>query len=322
MLFIGIDVGGTKTEALVVDGEGLVVGQGRAGPGNWESVGLEGAYTAMDQALGQALAQARAEPGDVAGAGFGLAGLDWPSDEARLRPLVERLGLGGPQVLVNDSFIALRAGTREPWGVGIVAGTGTTVGGWSRKGEMARTLGLGYPFDDWGSAPDIAYAAIHAIAQAYTGRGSETDLTERVIAISGADGPAELLERLSRGQYELEGIVPQLVQAVFAAAREADGAALAIVERAARELGGGAAAVIRRLGMEAEVFDVVLAGGLFLSRDALLLERLEAEIRPVAPRARLVPLEARPVVGGVLLGMEAAGWSSTSSAWERLNGLE
>ena len=318
MRFVGVDAGGTKTHALVADESGEVLGVGRAGPGNWEGVGLDGALAALRRAVGEALSAARTSPQEVTAAGYGLAGLDWPSDEARLRPVVEELGLSGPAVLINDTFVALRAGAREPWGVVIVAGTGTTVAGRNRRGEMARTLGLGYPFDDWGSAPDLAQAALHAVARAYTGRGPATALSDRLVRLVGAADVADLLEGVSRWRYNLFPLVADVVQALMEEADGGDGAAQEILLRAGRELGGGAVVVIRRLGMEGEEFDLVLAGGLFRSATPLLLETLRGTVQAVAPGARLVRLEVPPAIGGVLLAMDAVGWAVTPEVRRRL----
>ena len=318
MRFVGVDAGGTKTHALVADESGEVLGVGRAGTGNWEGVGLDGALAALRQAVGEALAAARTSPQEVTAAGYGLAGLDWPSDEARLRPLVEELGLSGPAVLVNDTFVALRAGAREPWGVVIVAGTGTTAAGRNRRGEMARTLGLGYPFDDWGSAPDLAQAALHAVARAYTGRGPATALSDRLVRLVGAADVADLLEGVSRWRYNLFPLVADVVRALMEEADGGDGAAREIVLWAGRELGGGAIVVIRRLGMEDEEFDLVLAGGLFRSASPLLLDTLRGTVQAVAPGARPVRLDVPPVVGGVLLAMDAVGWTVTPEVRRRL----
>jgi N-acetylglucosamine kinase-like BadF-type ATPase len=318
MRFVGVDAGGTKTHALVADESGEVLGVGRAGTGNWEGVGLDGALAALRQAVGEALTAARTSPQEVTAAGYGLAGLDWPSDEARLRPLVEELGLSGPSVLVNDTFVALRAGAREPWGVVIVAGTGTTVAGRNRRGEMARTPGLGYPFDDWGSAPDLAQAALHAVARAYTGRGPATALSNRLVRLVGAADVADLLEGVSRWRYNLFPLVADVVRALMEEADGGDGPAREIVLRAGRELGGGAVVVIRRLGMEDEEFDLVLAGGLFRSASPLLLDTLRGTVQAVAPGARPVRLDVPPVVGGVLLAMDAVGWAVTPEVRRRL----
>jgi hypothetical protein len=63
--------------------------------------------------------------------------------------------------------------------------------------------------------------------------------------------------------------------------------------------------VIRQLSFETLEFDVVMAGS-FFAGSPLLAKAMGEAIHPVAPGARLVRLNAPPVVGGVLLGMEQA----------------
>ena len=306
MVFLGVDAGGTKTHAVVADEQGSVLGVGRSGTGNWEGVGLEGAFDAYAQAVGQALEQAGIEPASVTAAGYGLSGLDWPSDREKLERVVARLEVAGPQVLVNDAFVALRAGAA--WGVVIISGTGFTVAGRNQAGETARTLGLGYPFDDWGSAPEMAQACVYEVARAYTGRGPETTLVHRLIDIFAARDAAKMLEMLSRKGWEkIVSKAHLIVQAVFEEAQSGDPAALAVVRRCTRHMGDAVGAVARRLGIADELFDVVLAGGLFRAKAPVFIEFLENALYKHAPGARLVPLQAPPVVGGVLLAMEAGG---------------
>jgi len=67
-----------------------------------------------------------------------------------------------------------------------------------------------------------------------------------------------------------------------------------------------ACGVIRQLAIQAQAFDVVLIGSIYDGHPALT-EAMGATIHALAPAARLVRLSVPPVVGGVLLGMEAAG---------------
>src|SRR5262252_9526691 len=140
---LGVDGGGTKTHAVLADETGRVLGAGSSGPSNWEMVGLRGAGDVIGDALDRALAESGVERGAIEAATFGLAGVDWPSDVPRVESALEALNLRMPQQVVNDSFIALRAGTREPWGAVVIAGTGTVAAGRNREGDSFRTLGLG-----------------------------------------------------------------------------------------------------------------------------------------------------------------------------------
>ena len=40
--YLGVDVGGTKTHALIADDTGQALGFATGGPGNWEGVGYDG----------------------------------------------------------------------------------------------------------------------------------------------------------------------------------------------------------------------------------------------------------------------------------------
>ncbi len=315
-LYLGMDAGATKTHALIADGAGHVRGVGAAGPGNWEGVGLDGALAAYQDALNQALAETGLTAEQLAGGGFGLAGFDWPSDRERLGPVLEQLGVPDPRVLVNDTDVALRAGAEDGVGIVIIAGTGTTVAGCNARGERWRTFGEGVEMGDIGGAADIARLALRAVARAYTGAGPETALTQVYVQQYGASSAIEMLEWIVRGQAPRPH--GALAPHVFTAAEAGDPVAQSIIREVGAALGGNAAAVARRLGMEAETFPVVLAGGVFRSRSATLVGAIMAPIRAVAPHAHPRILETLPVVGGVLLAMEATGVDVAPEVHRRL----
>jgi N-acetylglucosamine kinase-like BadF-type ATPase len=169
---LGVDGGGSKTHALVADEHGETLGFASSGRSNWEDTGLKAAGLALEVAITGALSDAGVRPRDLAASAFGLAGLDWDGDRPMLAALVDPLGLGGPRRLDNDSFIALRAGTSQPFGVVVIAGTGTVAAGRDPAGRSFRTFGLDPMYGDFGSATDVAEEAVHAVADAYTVGGS------------------------------------------------------------------------------------------------------------------------------------------------------
>jgi hypothetical protein len=75
---------------------------------------------------------------------------------------------------------------------------------------------------------------------------------------------------------------------------------------------------VRKLDLGAEPFDLVLAGGVFRSRNTLLIETLASQVRLESPAARVVLLEAPPVAGSVLLAFDAAGLPTPPALRERL----
>jgi N-acetylglucosamine kinase-like BadF-type ATPase len=311
---LGVDGGGTKTHAVVADETGQVLGVAIRGPSNWEEVGLPRAADALDRAVKTALAEACIQSQDLSRSVFGLAGVDWESDQLRIETILRPLQLGGPVDILNDSFIALRAGTSRSFGVVVIAGTGSVVAGRNPEGETFRTLGLGSYFGDYGGGSDISESALTAVAEAYTGKGPPTALSDVMCAHERVRSVAELLEMVSREQDDL----PYVASEVMEVGEAGDEVARRILERSGRDLGRNAALVSRRLGMTDTEFELVLAGGLFQARTDLLVDPLFDEARKGATRARVVRLETPPVVGAVAAALERSGVVVDRTVIERL----
>jgi N-acetylglucosamine kinase-like BadF-type ATPase len=302
--YLGVDIGGSKSHALLVDEQGQVIGFGEAGPGNHEVVGYDGLTAALKRATNQALRQAGAEIGQVSGAGFGVAGYDWPSELPLTEEAISGLGLTCPQQVVNDALIGLVAGAEQGWGVAVVGGTGCNAWGWdARRSRTGRVTGNGYLFGEAGGGSDLVIRAIQAVARQWNRLGQPTRLTAAFLEYTGASSVEQMLEGLALGQYFAgAGAAPMVVEV----ARSGDEVAQDVVRWAGQELGSLAVAVIRQLYFQKQTFEVVLVGSLFKA-GALLVEPMAHTIWEEAPGARLVPLTVPPVIGGVLLGMEASG---------------
>jgi N-acetylglucosamine kinase-like BadF-type ATPase len=301
--FLGIDVGGTKTQSLISDLTGEIVGTGISGAGNHESVGYEGLIRALNDVTDQAMTQAGIRPGQIAGAGFGVAGYDWPSELPPTLEAISTLGLDCPIQAVNDTVIGLIAGTENGWGVAVVAGTGCNCWGRDEEGREGRVTGDGGRFGEFGGAGEIVGKALQAVAYAQLKRGPATALTELLVDHCGARDAFDLMEGLVLDWYSLDaGLAPQ----IFSLAYQGDSVSRQVIEWAGRELGGMAAGVIHQLGLEEKAFDVILVGSVF-EGGALIIEPLQETVREVARKASFRRLNATPVIGAVLLGMEAAG---------------
>ena len=311
---LGVDGGGSKTHALVADERGEVLGFASSGRSNWEDTGLEAAGAALAEAIGGALAAAQVPPGALAASAFGLAGLDWDPDRPMLGALLDPLGLAGPRRLENDSFIALRAGASRPFGVVVIAGTGHVAAGRDPAGRTVRTLGLGPMYGDFGSATDVAEEAVRAVADAYTGRGPATSLSRLLPPLAGCASAEQLLQRLSRGLV----LLPEAAPLVLQEAEAGDPACRQIVLHAGASLGESAAVVARRLGLGGQRFELVLAGGLFRSRNRLLEGALVDTMARQAPQAVPVHLTCRPVVGAALDALDLAGLPTDPGVRDRL----
>ena len=301
--FLGIDVGATKSHALIADAQGHAVGFGVGGPGSHEVIGYEGLRTVLHTIIDAALASASIGKADIAGAGFGIAGYDWPGDAEPHRQVIASLELPAPYALVNDTIVGLVAGATEGWGVGVVSGTGSNCWGRDRQGREGRMTGGGGMFAEHAGGGDLVGKALQAVALAWGHRGPATRLTEAFLALTGATDALDLLEGLYRGHYRLTA---KHAPVVFQVAAEGDAVAQDVIRWAGRELGSLAIGVIRQLGFEHLDFEIVQIGSLY-NGSPMMGETMLATIREIAPGARAVRLAAPPVVGGVLLGMEHAG---------------
>jgi N-acetylglucosamine kinase-like BadF-type ATPase len=302
--FLGVDIGGTKSHALVADASGRAVGFGEAGPGNYEDVGYEGLAATLALVAQRALADAGITKEQIVGAGFGIAGYDWPSQREAHLAAIRPLRLDHARLeLVNDTIIGLLAGAPSGWGIAIVAGTRANCWGWDRQRRIGRLTGYGWRMAEVAGGLELVGKAVQAVALEWTRRGPATRLTQAFIEFTGARDIEDLLEGLSLERLQLDASAAPLV---FQAAAEGDLVAIETILWAGRELGSLAVGVIRQLNLEALEFDAVLVGSLYQG-SPLLVEAMRQTVHTVAPGARFVPLSAPPVVGAVLLGMEQAG---------------
>jgi N-acetylglucosamine kinase-like BadF-type ATPase len=307
---LGVEGGGSHCHAVLADSSGQVLGIGaNQDPANWDDVGIEAAAGAIRSCVREALNAAGLTPDGVGASVFALAGVDFPMDEQLLAGIPSAIGITGPCRIANDAFASLRAGTDQHLGVVVVAGTGSVVAGRNASGEEFRTLGMGPMFGDSGSASEVSEAAVTAVANEYTGRGPETKLTGLLCKRSGVASVVEFLEAASRARIDTTTFSPEVVLA----AEEGDVVARSILVEAGRSLGSTAAHVVRRLGMQDDPFDLVLAGGMFRAGTRHLVDGLEGVVRPVAQRVRLQPLRDPPVVGAVLLAIDATSEAQAPS---------
>ncbi len=303
--FLGIDIGGTKSHALIANEQGDVIGFGSGEAGNHESVGYPGLKATLQQIVADALASADLVVDQISGAGFGVAGYDWPSELPPTLEAIDTLGLTGSIGVTNDTIIGLLAGASEGWGVVVVAGTSNNCRGWDRDRREGRATGNGASMGEYGGASELVAQAVKAVAREWTQRGPKTSLSQTFTDLAGAKSLPDLLEGLALEYYESDAA---WARAIFQDAIEKqDAVAKELIAWAGRELASLAIGVIRQLNFEEQEFEVVMVGSLYAGGDLLLTPFKEA-IWQIAPGAKFVRLAAPPVVGGVLLGMEKAGF--------------
>jgi N-acetylglucosamine kinase-like BadF-type ATPase len=300
--YLGADIGGTKTQALVADEQGRILGSGQSGPGNHESVGFEGQFQELDAACSMALRSAGIVRNQISAGGFGIAGYDWVTEQVGIQQNISAV-LGGPIpfTVVNDALVGLVAGSNTGWGIAVVSGTGCNCWGWdATRTKIGRVTGAGMMMGEGAGASEIMQKAIESIAHQWTQRGPVTKLSDAMMALTHTHSLEEFLEGVLREHFELDAAMAPLV---FEVANQGDAVAQRIIQWAGVELAELVKCVTRQLGFEDQAFEVVKVGSL-LNKFQQLSDIMEAEIHTVAPLAKIVTLMAPPALGGILLAME------------------
>lgn len=313
--YLGVDVGGSKTHALITDASGRALGLGKGGPGNHERVGYDGLVAALQQATDAALTAAGLTKDQISGAGFGISGYDWPSERQPTLDAIAHLHLKAPVEAVNDTLIGLLAGSADGWGVAVVSGTGSNARGWDKTRlceGMVTSAGLA--MGEGAGSHEMVSMAIQSVSHEWTQRGPATQLTPALLAYVGAKNLPDFIEGVMEQRYNLP---PAAAPLVFQVAAAGDEVALGLVRWAGRELGELANCVIRQLDFQDLTFDVVQVGSMYAG-SPLMTDVMRETIASFAPGARLVRLSAPPVTGAVLLGMECSGFVPSPDVRETL----
>ena len=302
--FLGIDVGSSKTHAIIADESGCCVGFGKAWGGNHQGVGYDGLESVLRESFGGACEMAGVGAADIVGAGFGVAGYDFPSDREQHLQAIAALGLTCPLEVVNDGMNGLLAGATHGVGVNVTAGSSNNCRGRNEQGVEGRIVGNGPMFGEYGGAMEITLRALQMVNYAWIKRIPPTALTAVLLEATGAKDEADLMEGLSNSQYHL---FPFTAVKVIEAAQNGDAAAQEIIHWAGEELGWLAVSVARQIGMENDELEVIQSGSVFEAGEAIT-EPMRDIVMQHLPKARLMRLDGPPVVGAVILGMEQAGF--------------
>jgi N-acetylglucosamine kinase-like BadF-type ATPase len=299
---VGVDGGGTKTEAVIMDAQQRVIGEGLSGPSNPLRVGITGAAAAVREAIDNACASAKLRRGDLIAAQIGLAGARRRELRERMRETLAPLGIGEIEV-VTDANIALYGATDGAPGLVVIAGTGSICCGINGRGKRSCAGGWGPIAGDEGGGAWLARRALRAVAHASDGRGPKTGLVDLACTyfhVTSADDLTTAIYAPTITNERLAGFGRDVVNA----AKEKDTVALQIVRDGATELGYAAVAVIRQLQMERERFQIAYVGGVFRAAGDLMLDNLSAEVRKIAPRAFFEPPRFAPAVAAARMARE------------------
>jgi N-acetylglucosamine kinase-like BadF-type ATPase len=268
-ILVGVDVGGSHTEAVVSDRELMPLARKR-GPGGALEKGriLESAEVVADL-VQQTLGEAKLDSA-VAAAVVGSAG----ARQTELREkftsyLREQLGSDCALLVTSDAAIALESAHGINPGILIASGTGSIAFARDPEGKIWRVGGLGWRHGDQGSGYAASLAALEAVQS-----GSRRPETALYKALRQALGDESLIESTTRLRSGDRSQVALLARTVCDAAATGDPIAHRLVHQAAEQLARHVVALVDRFPQQARPVPLALSGGMLREgspvRDALL----------------------------------------------------
>jgi N-acetylglucosamine kinase-like BadF-type ATPase len=303
-LVLGIDGGGSKTIAALVDRGGRIVHLTRTGGTNpLDNPAWRADLNAVIQPVA---ANARLRAGVAA---LPVYGEVEAISAAQTEAVAAALG-GRAQNVLNDVDAAQIGAFAGHPGILILSGTGSMAWARDAEGRSHRVGGWGDVVGDEGSAHWIGHRILGLVSQSVDGRAAPTAMVDAVFAQLGLDraSPADALEgwvsKLTHPRAQIAALAPLATQL----ADVGDAGARSIVDAAASELARHVRAIEPRVGAGTPWS---YAGGTLSSRFLLAAVAEQIGRPPVPPRL--------PPIGGALLAAaKLAEWPTDDDWIERL----
>lgn len=288
--FIGIDGGGTKTDCILMNGEGEVLANATAGPSNPLRAGYAKAWFAMSDAADVVLERGKLKSTDIRGICAGIGGAGRESVAKRLATFLDKSFPNAAVSVTTDLAITLTAGVGDHQGIILVVGTGSAALGRDAKGKLARSGGRGPWFSDEGSAFDIGRRAVGAIVRAEEKRGPQTALSDKLLKWIGATDWAHMLDWVIKNP---DDVFPRIFPLVGELGDKGDPVSCEILSSSAHALGELVISVIEQLHLQDHEMPIAKAGGT-VGRSKFFDAAIDAELKRIAPRAHVIPLPMKP----------------------------
>lgn len=281
---IGVDGGGTKTEAVVCDENGYVVARNIVGSSNPNDIGND----EMIETVSMLIESVLPSDCDTVDVGLGISGIFVAGSEtlleselkARFKKIDKIKALSDKDSAFNCAY--------DGDGCIMIIGTGSV--GFVKKNGLEKNLGGGgYLIDDALSGFDLGRDALNAVLCANDGIGEKTILTEAVFLRTGEDIRKHLKTVYKKGKAYIASFAPL----VFEALERGDVVAKRIMQKCVAGFEKLALGVYKAWGEEK--CEIILFGGLINKFDVIesfLSEDVKNKITFDIPR--------RPIIYGLI----------------------
>lgn len=298
--FLGIDGGGTKTEALVCTDDGVIVGKGIAGPSNSLFVEKSIAFENIGKSIHMALKDYSGEI-SFASAAVCIPGIKRYRDEVK----TQLLNNCKNTYIDADELNAFCSALAKPYGIVVLGGTGSFALGFNKKGDRAEIGGWGPLIGDEGSGYYIGVSSLKSVIREYEGAGDKTSLTTKIMKTLGLNEIPELRRAIYSKEFDRKAI-GNLSRIVHESALEGDSVSIEIINDAARHLADLVNRVVKRLQMYDGEYEAILTGGASNFGDLILIPFTEF-IKKENININVVKPKFVPAVGALMIAMKESG---------------
>lgn len=307
-LVIGIDGGGTKTEAIALDLERNILLRLTGESTNPHAVTFPTALNNLGKLLDALSTSPEVKGAQWKAVALGLSGISTVEEQNAvyryMKIYQEDRGLHFDCSLQNDAQIALMATLGREEGIIAISGTGSIVFGLTPAAEQYRAGGWGHILGDEGSGYDIGLRTLKAVTRSYDGILPPTRMTELLLQEYGFPAVSDLRSYIYKESVHKSDIA-KFAEIGVRACEQGDSTAFNLVAQSARDLAAAAIAVIGKNDWFASC-DLVTTGSIF-KHSPTYAKTFSESVAATYPAVNLHASVHPPAYGAALLALKRSG---------------
>jgi len=310
---LGVDGGGTKTHYAIynIEDRKLKVIEGSAA--NHEV--MEGGFAQLEATLGNKLnelcSHLNIDISDIGMSVWGLAGVDTKEQHKVISDILVNIGIE-KFVLCNDSYLGIKAGSKNGYGLCANNGTGFTVSAIDAYGDMVQIGGLGAYTGDNGGGSVMVASAINKVYEHLYKMGDETRMKHMMFDKYNIDDKSDFTQIITKALDEsYNETLLEISKFLYQAANDDDEVALDILRNVGIEYGKSICGAMNELNFDkSEKLEIILTGSQFVkgsNRTAIDTLKEYVDTKSLEQAFVYKVLEQSCSMGAVLWALEMLG---------------
>lgn len=317
MFYLGVDSGGTKTDAVLTDESGDILRTTRAGAGNISSLGAVRVAELIDGILGYLLTDININ--EIEHATFAFAGAGRTKEKESLKTIIKNAGLKNFTVMTDAEILHYSIFGQEP-GMLIAAGTGSICLIKADDSIYHQIGGMGFLFGDEGSGFFIGKNAIKLALNDTEAEKPLSELTQELIAFYEIQNPRELITIVYSSTSPQQKIA-SCAELICQLALQQNPDACKIIDMAAESLKDLAVRAIKYFGQQnCNEYNFALEGGI-LKKDSIVAAKFKQKANECGLQFRYFEQDTNPAASGVLYSLRKCGKNTPDSLILKLRNL-